>query len=439
MSGDARLLLGTATAAYQVEGAGGGRAPCIWDSFAARPGAILDGSDGSVACDSYHRLDEDLALLTGLGVDVYRFSLSWPRVQPGGRGAVDPGGLGYYSRLVDGLLDAGIIPMPTLYHWDLPQPLQDAGGWPARDTALHFADYAAAAHAALGDRVTHWATMNEPWCSAFLGHGSGVHAPGMRDASAAFRAAHHLLLAHALGARAMPGADVGIVCNLYPVHAEAPEYAAAARTVDEIQNGLWLGALFDGAYPEAVPSADSHDEDLALIHGSAAWLGVNYYTPLRVGAALPDDGSAHDQAAYPGAGEFGLHPRGVLTTMDWEVEASGLEEVLLAVADRAPGVPLYVTENGAAYPDSTRLPDGSVDDADRIAYLRAHLAAARRARAAGATVHGYLVWTLLDNYEWAYGYTQRFGLVEVDRATQERRPKASYRWLASQIAAAAGA
>ena len=430
-----RMLIGTATASYQVEGAGGGRAPCIWDTFAARPGAIRDGSDGSVACDSYHRLDDDLKLLAGLGVDVYRFSLSWPRVQPGGRGPTDPAGLDYYSRLVDGLLSRDITPMPTLYHWDLPQPLQDAGGWPARDTALRFADYAAATHAALGDRVTRWATMNEPWCSAFLGYGSGVHAPGIQDASSAFRAAHHLLLGHALGAQAMPGAETGIVCNLYPVRPEAPELAAAARVVDEIQNGLWLGALFEGGYPDAMPAADEHAEDLTRIRGSAAWLGVNYYTPLRVGPASPDGGSVLDQAAYPGSGDIGLHPRGALTTMQWEVEAAGLEEVLLRAAAIAPGVPIFVTENGAAYPDTLRLPDGSVDDQDRIAFLRGHLAAAERARAAGAPVHGYLVWTLLDNYEWAYGYTQRFGMVEVDRATQDRSPKASYRWLAEQIAA----
>ncbi len=429
-----RMLLGTATASYQVEGAGGGRAPCIWDTFAARPGAIADGSDGSVACDSYHRLDEDLELLAGLGVDVYRFSLSWPRVQPGGRGAIDPAGLDYYSRLVDGLLQRGITPMPTLYHWDLPQPLQDAGGWPARDTALRFADYAAAAHAVLGDRVTRWATMNEPWCSAFLGYGSGVHAPGVRDAGSAFRAAHHLLLGHALGAQAMPGAETGIVCNLYPVRPETPEFTTAARVVDEIQNGLWLGALFEGRYPDAMPAADEHAEDLARIRGSAAWLGVNYYTPLRVGPALPEGGSAHDQAAYPGSGHMGLHPRGALTTMEWEVEAAGLEEILLRAAAAAPGVPIFVTENGAAYPDAVRLPDGSVDDQDRIAFLRGHLAAAERARSAGAPVLGYLVWTLLDNYEWAYGYTQKFGIVEVDQATQDRTPKASYRWLAAEIA-----
>ena len=428
-----RLLIGTATAAYQVEGAGGGRGPSIWDTVAARPGAILDGSDGAVACDSYHRLDEDLDLLAGLGADAYRFSLSWPRVQPGGRGAVDPAGLAYYDRLVDGLLGRGITPMPTLYHWDLPQALQDAGGWPVRDTALRFADYAAAAHAALGDRVPRWATMNEPWCSAFLGHGSGVHAPGIQDPASAFRAAHHLLLGHALGAQAMPGAEVGIVCNLSPVLVAEPGHERAAQVVDEIQNRLWLDALSVGRYPAAMPEAPEHAEDLALVRGSAAWLGVNYYTTLRVGSAKPD--SVPDQLAYPGAGEFGMHPRAPVTTMGWEVVPSGLEEVLGTVAALLPGVPIWVTENGAAYADGARLPDGTVDDQDRIAYLRDHIAAAERARAAGAPVQGYLAWTLLDNYEWAFGYTQTFGIVEVDRATQDRRPKASYRWLAEYIAA----
>jgi len=431
-----RLQIGAATAAYQVEGAGGGRGPSIWDAFAAVPGNVLDGSNGDVACDSYHRWPEDVDLLAGLGADAYRFSLSWPRVQPGGSGPASVEGLDHYERLVDALLARGITPMPTLYHWDLPQPLQDAGGWPARDTALRFADYAAAVHDRLGDRVARYATMNEPWCSAFLGHGSGVHAPGARDAAAAFRAAHHLLLGHALGARAMPGAQVGIVCNLYPVLPEAPEFEGAARVVDGIQNGLWLDALAHGRYPDAVPAAPEHAEDLPLVRGSAAWFGVNYYTTLRVGPAKPD--SAADQAAYPGAGDIGLHPRGPLTTMGWEIVPDGLEQVLRRAADVLPGVPLWVTENGAACPDTARADDGSVDDQDRITYLREHLAAVERARAAGAPVQGYLAWTLLDNYEWAYGYTQTFGIVEVDRATQDRRPKASYRWLADHIAASRG-
>lgn len=433
LAGVERLKIGAATAAYQVEGAGDGRGPCIWDTFAARPGTVLDGSDGAVACDSFHRWPEDVALLTELGADAYRFSVSWPRVQPTGSGPVAAGGLAHYDRLVDALLERGITPMPTLYHWDLPQPLEDAGGWPERDTALRFADYAAAVHARLGDRVTRFATMNEPWCSAFLGYGSGVHAPGVQDGAAAFRAAHHLLLGHALAARAMPGAEVGIVCNLYPVLTEGPGHEPAARVVDEIQNGLWLDALAHGRYPDAVPAAPEHAEDLALVRGSAAWFGVNYYTVLRVGEAEPDSGP--DQASYPGAGDFGFHPRPPLTTMGWEVVPDGLEQVLARAAAALPGVPIWVTENGAAYPDADRLPDGTVDDRDRVDYLRGHLAAVERARAGGAPVEGYLAWTLLDNYEWAYGYTQTFGIVEVDRETRDRRPKASFRWLAEHLAA----
>ncbi|MBC8092273.1 MAG: family 1 glycosylhydrolase, partial [Pseudonocardia sp.] len=262
---------------------------------------------------------------------------------------------------------------------------------------------------------------------------SGVHAPGIQDPAAAFRAAHHLLLGHALGAQAMPGAEVGIVCNLYPVLVEEPGFEKAAQVVDEIQNRLWLDALSVGRYPSAMPAAPEHTEDLALIRGSAAWFGVNYYTTLRVGPAKPD--STPDQLAYPGAGEFGMHPREPVTTMGWEVVPGGLEQVLGRVAETLPGVPIWVTENGAAYADGARLTDGTVDDQDRIAYLRDHIAATQRARDAGAPVHGYLAWTLLDNYEWAFGYTQTFGIVEVDRATQDRRPKASYHWLADHIVA----
>jgi beta-glucosidase len=432
----APLQIGTATAAYQVEGAGGGRGRSIWDVFAERPGAVADGSDGSVACDSYHRLDEDLALLERLGVDLYRFSVSWPRVQPDGRGRPVAAGLDHYDRVVDGLLARGITPFPTLYHWDLPQPLQEAGGWPSADLPPRFVEYALAVHERLGDRVPRWATMNEPWCSAFLGHGSGVHAPGVRDPQAAFAAAHHLLLAHGLAAGALrsAGAEVGIVLNLYPVHAEGPEFADAARVVDEVQNTMWLDALLDGRYPNAVPADLHRAEDLDRIRGSLDWLGVNYYTPLRIGAPEPDGSSADDQAAYPGAGEFGLHPRGPLTTMRWEVEADGLRQVLTRVADRAPGLPLHVTENGVALPDADRTPDGAVDDPQRIAYLRDHLAAVDAAREQGADVRSYIVWTLLDNFEWGWGYTQTFGVVEVDRATQDRRPKASFSWLAAEIA-----
>ncbi len=290
-----RLVYGTATASYQVEGAttADGRGPSIWDTFAATPGTIKDASDGSVACASYERLDEDLDLLGGLGVAYYRFSVAWPRIQPTGGGAVEPRGLAYYDRMVDGLLARGIAPMATLYHWDLPQPLEDAGGWPERATAERFADYAAIVHEHLGDRVAVWTTHNEPWCTAYLGYAAGKHAPGRQEPDAAHRAAHHLLLGHGLAAARLheAGADtVGIVLNLTPVWPERPEAAEAADGVDAIHNRVWLGPLVDGAYDErlralAPPLGDSsvvRDGDLALVQGSADYLGVNYYTPARI-------------------------------------------------------------------------------------------------------------------------------------------------------------
>jgi beta-glucosidase len=451
-----KLAFGTATAAYQVEGATStdGRGPSIWDTFAARPGTVLDGSDGSVACASYERLVEDLDLLAGLGVAFYRFSVAWPRIQPTGSGAVEPRGLAYYDRLVDGLLARDIAPMATLYHWDLPQPLEDAGGWPVRDTALRFADYASVVHDHLRDRVGVWATHNEPWCAAYLGYAAGKHAPGRREGEVAHRAAHHLLLGHGLAAARMheAGADeVGIVLNLTPVWPERPAAAEAADGIDAIHNRVWLGPLVDGAYDEALRAiapvlADPglvQDGDLATMAGSCDWLGVNYYTPARIDAADALDGPAADGAgqaasAYPGAAPLRFAPRPPLTAMGWEVEPRGLEELLLATHRRT-GLPLVVTENGAAYDDERRAADGSVDDPDRIAYLRDHIAAVERARTDGADVRAYVAWTLLDNFEWAEGYTKTFGLVEVDRTDQTRTPKTSYRWYADVIHAGASA
>ncbi len=448
-----RLAWGTATASYQVEGAvtEDGRGPSIWDTFTQRPGTVVDGSDGSVACDSYHRLEEDLDLVAGLGVGYYRFSLAWPRVLPTGAGAVEPRGLAYYDRLVDGLLARGVQPMATLYHWDLPQPLEDAGGWLVRETAERFADYAAVAHERLGDRVQVWATHNEPWCAAYLGYGSGRHAPGRKEGGDAHRAAHHLLLGHGLAAARLhqAGADtVGIVLNLTPVWAERPEASEVADGVDAIRNRVWLGPLVDGAYDDrllklAPVLADPgvvRDGDLDLVRGSADWLGVNYYTPSRV--ALDDgDTATGGQAAtggdagtdeFPGVEGFRFVPREPLTAIGWEVEPAGLEELLVDTARRT-GLPLVVTENGAAYDDSARAADGSVADGDRIAYLRDHVEAVRRARGQGADVRAYVLWTLLDNFEWAEGYTKTFGLVHVDRQTLARTPKQSYRWFADLV------
>ena len=461
------LRYGVATSAFQIEGATGadGRGQSIWDEFCTRPGVVLDGSDGTVACDSYHRGEQDLALLVELGVSSYRFSIAWPRVQPTGSGAVNPAGLDHYARLVDRLLEAGIQPLPTLYHWDLPQPLEDLGGWPARDTAHRFADYSGLVVDRLADRVGVWATHNEPWCTAFLGYAAGVFAPGRREPQNAYLAAHHLLLSHALAAERVRAhhadAEVGIVLNLAPVHAEPDADPAAVDAVDVIQNRLWLDALTVGRYPDLVPlpRTDELADDLARIAGSADWLGVNYYTPFRIGGpgdAVDQDADAvgqdvdavgqdvdavgqdvdavgQDVDAYPGAPEFSFRPRPPYTAMGWEVDASGLEQVLLRVAEAAPGTPLRVTENGASFPDATLAPDGSVLDEDRISYLRGHLAAVERARSAGAPVLDYLAWSLLDNFEWAQGYTQTFGLVTVEPGSLRRVPKASFAWFAEHV------
>ena len=440
-----RLALGTATASYQVEGAvtEDGRGPSIWDVFSRRAGAVRDGGDGSIACDSYHRLDEDVALLAGLGVDWYRFSIAWPRVQPEGRGRLEPRGLDYYDRLVDALLAVGISPTATLYHWDLPQSLEDAGGWLERDTALAFADYAAVVHERLGDRVRLWSTHNEPWCAAYLGYAAGVHAPGRREGGRAHRAAHHLLVGHALARQALPDeAAVGMALNLAPVWPETPAAEPLAVRLDAIRNRVWLDPLVDGAYgPDVLAVAPElgdpelvRDGDLAALRGSVDWLGVNYYTPIR--PAVPRAGAAAhpEQDAYPGVGDMELVVREPRTDIGWEVAAEGLAELLVATHARVQ-VPLVVTENGAAYADDVII-DGVVDDQDRIGYLRDHLAATERARAAGADVRGYFVWTLLDNFEWAEGYTKKFGLVRVDRDHPDlaRTPKASYHWVRERAA-----
>ena len=455
-----RLVWGVATAAYQVEGATSedGRGVSIWDTFATQPGAVVDGSDGAVACDSYHRLDEDVELVAGLGVDHYRFSIAWPRVQPTGSGPVEARGLAYYDRLVDTLLGRGITPMATLYHWDLPQPLEDTDGWLNRDTAERFAEYAAVVHAHLGDRVHIWATHNEPWCAAYVGYGSGRHAPGRLEGGRTHLAAHHLLLGHGLAAARLhdAGADaVGIVLNLTPVWPDRPEASTAADGVDAIRNRVWLGPLVDGAYDEgtlrvAPVLADAEvvrDGDLSLIQGSADWLGVNYYTPARVdlvdaepAGSVADVGTGGDAGVeeFPGVDEFRFTPRPPFTDIGWEVEPRGLEELLVETHTRT-GLPLVVTENGAAFPDRARTENGAVDDQDRISYLRDHIAAVTRARESGADVRGYILWTLMDNFEWAEGYTKHFGVVHVDRDTLVRTPKASYHWYAELVRASRSA
>ncbi len=442
------FLWGVATSAYQVEGATGadGRGESIWDRFAATPGAIEDGSDGRVACDHYHRWPEDVALMRQLGLNAYRFSIAWPRIQPLGRGAVNAAGLDFYDRLVDGLLEAGLAPMATLYHWDLPQALQDRGGWGSRDTASAFVDYAHAVSMRLGDRVTHWCTHNEPWCIAALGHEHGAHAPGLKDPALSLRVAHHLLLSHGWAVpvlrRNAPRAEVGVV--LIASHAEPHTDSAAdreaARGFDALFNRWYLDPIFRGEYP-ADGVADRVRQghlppgelpfvrpgDLAAIAAPLDFLGLNYYSRTVLSGAPGPAGEPPPRAVA-------MAPREQLTDMGWEVWPQGLEDLLLRLQRDYQPARIYITENGAAYGD---LPngDGRIHDARRRDYLAGHLRALSRAIAAGVPVGGYFHWSLLDNFEWAFGYTKRFGLVHVDLATQRRTLKDSAQFYGAVAAA----
>lgn len=442
------FLLGAATAAYQIEGAVSedGRTASIWDTFSATPGKVVNGDTGDVACDHYHRYAEDVALMSALGLGAYRFSVSWPRVQPGGSGPGNAKGIDFYSRLVDELLANNIEPWLTLYHWDLPQDLEDAGGWPVRDVAARFADYAVLLHDALGDRVTRWTTLNEPWCSSFLGYASGDHAPGRTNAAEGIAAAHHLLLGHGLATKALAerGAQVGITLNLYAVSpaTDSPADADAARRIDGLANRFFLDPVLKGSYPEDV-QADLReitdfgfvqDGDLETISTPLDMLGINYYSRHVVSGEGPAEPYWRKPVAWPGSEAVRFVHRGVpRTAMDWEIDAPGLVEVLKRVAAEYPRLPLYITENGAAFED-TAGPDGAVDDTDRIAYLDAHLRACIEAVEAGVPLAGYFAWSLMDNFEWAWGYTRRFGMVYIDYDNGQRRvPKASARWYAEAI------
>ncbi|MFB7273075.1 glycoside hydrolase family 1 protein [Streptomyces sp. NPDC056244] len=450
------FLWGAATAAYQIEGAAqeDGRTPSIWDVYSRTPGRVRNGDTGDIATDHYHRWPEDIEILSGLGVGAYRFSVSWPRVQPTGSGPASEKGLDFYRRLADGLLEKGIQPVVTLYHWDLPQELEDAGGWPARDTAYRFAEYAGIVADALGDRAGTWITLNEPWCSAFLGYGSGVHAPGRTDPADTLRAAHHLNLGHGLAVQALrerlpADAKVSVTLNLHhvrPLTGSAGD-ADAVRRIDAVANRIFTGPMLAGAYPADL-LADTEgvtdwsfvrDGDTALIHQPLDFLGVNYYSPTLVshgaGTHGPDthgsDGHAvSDHSPWTGADEVVFHPTpGDRTAMGWTIDPSGLYELLMRVQRDHPGLPVMITENGAAF-DDYAAPDGEVRDPERIAYLRDHLAAVHRAIASGADVRGYFLWSLLDNFEWSYGYGKRFGAVYVDYATQRRTLKSSAHWYA---------
>jgi beta-glucosidase len=431
------FLWGVATSAHQIEGGfgEGGRGESIWDRFAATPGNIADGSDASIACDHFHRWREDIELMRWLGIGAYRFSIAWPRVVPNGDGAVNRAGLDFYDALVNALLEADIQPFVTLYHWDLPQALQDQGGWSSRHTATAFAEYAEAVSQRLGDRVRYWATHNEPWCVTVLGHEEGHHAPGHRDPREALRVGHHVLLSHGMAAGVIrqhaPGAEVGIVLNLTPADAATESEAdrEAVRRFDGGFNRWYLDPLFRARYPDDV-IADRvrrghlddpalpfvHDGDLQTIAAPLDFLGVNYYSRVVVKA-----GGDGEPIGVP------VVPEDQLTDMGWEVFPQGLHQLLRRIAREYQPPKIYITENGAAYGDA---PDASglIADSRRIDFLRHHLAAARRAIADGVPLHGYFTWSLLDNFEWGHGYTKRFGLYWVDYATQERRPKHSAHW-----------
>jgi beta-glucosidase len=434
----ADFVWGVATSAYQIEGAHDvdGRAPSIWDTFCRQPGAIVNGDTGDVACDHYHRWPQDLDLVQQIGAGAYRFSVAWPRVIPGGTGAVNQKGLDFYDALVDGLLARGITPYVTLYHWDLPQAQQDKGGWPLRDTAYAFAEYASVVAAALGDRVTSWATLNEPLCSAWLGHLEGVMAPGVKDIRAAVPASFHLHLAHGLGVQAIRAAatltpSVGIVNNLSPVEpaSDRPEDVAAARRADGHTNRWWLDPIFGRGYPADMVETYGVEppvqgDDLAVIAQPLDYLGVNYY--FREVVTDAPTASGPKVAVTPVAGAE-------RTSMGWEVFPQGLEDILVRVSEDYAPKKIYVTENGSAWADEVGA-DGQVDDVRRAAYLETHIEACAGARRRGAPVEGYFAWSLLDNFEWSYGYAQRFGLVRVDYDTQERTVKSSGRRYAEIVA-----
>ncbi|MFC6237307.1 GH1 family beta-glucosidase [Longivirga aurantiaca] len=438
------FVWGAATASFQIEGASteDGRGPSIWDTLCAKPGAILDGSDGTVACDHYHRWESDLDLLRDLGLSAYRFSIAWPRIKPQGNGTVEERGLAFYDRLVDGMLERGIEPNATLYHWDLPQALEDKGGWTNRDTAYRFAEYAAVVQHRLGDRVKKWATLNEPWCSAFLGYASGEHAPGLTDPAKAVTAAHHLLLAHGLAAQALHGgrrpAEVGIVPNLYRVRPASGSAADldAARRIDGQQNRWYLDALFTGEYPADIVEDYARftdmsfvqDGDLETIATRIDWLGVNYYSSFVVRGL--DAPAPRAEGARPtpwiGTEDVEIVPNGrPVTAMGWDIEPAGLTDTLVRLSTEYTPLPLFITENGSAWEDV--VVDGQVHDPERIDYLEQHLAAAHDALGAGVNLRGYYAWSLMDNFEWAWGYEKRFGIVRVDYDTQERTPKDSAR------------
>ena len=447
------FVWGTSTAAYQIEGAvdEDGRTPSIWDTFSHTKGRVINGDTGDVACDHYHRWEEDLDLLAELGVGAYRFSIAWPRIHPDVTGPANEAGLDFYKRLIAGLVERGITPLPTMYHWDLPQSLEDKGGWVNRETALRFADYAATVLERL-DGVDKWTTFNEPWCSAWLGYGYGHHAPGRDEIGLAVAATHNLLLAHGLGVRAArsirPAAEIGLTLNLGVLRpgTSDPQDLEAVRRADGNQNRIFLDPLFRGSYPQDMLDHYAHmtpgfsvveDGDLEIISSPIDFLGVNFYSPGTVFDARREFearalgynvGPRPEEPTSNNLQIIGVETPGrPKTAMDWEIDATGLRELLLRIKDDYTQIPLFITENGAAFHDYVDT-DGQVRDPQRIQYVHDHLGACLDAIDAGVNLQGYFLWSLLDNFEWALGYSRRFGIVWVDYDSGRRIPKHSYQW-----------
>ena len=456
-----KFSLGVATSSYQIEGAvhEDGRGESSWDQFSRTPGKVLHGDTGDRACDHYHRFEEDLDLIAGLGVDVYRFSIAWPRIQPNGTGAANRTGLAFYRRLIDGLLARGVSPVPTLYHWDLPQAIQDAGGWTNRKIVEWFAEYARILVAEFGDSVSMWTTINEPWVATYLGYRVGLHAPGIAEEAATAAAHHHMLLAHGAAMAVIresgTGAQVGIALNLmhhYPV-SEHDEDRAAAALADSQLNRSFLDPLFAGRYPSDLGSLGGYwtvggdlvkEGDLDTISAKMDFLSVNSYHPRYICAPnrLDQARLAGFVGGYNAAFSFGLNFIDVQpgdaakTHFGWVIQPKGFEDLLLRLGRDYPGIPLFISENGTSAADYSD-PDGRVHDPERIAYFDGHLRAALAAIEKGVDLRGYWAWSLLDNFEWAAGYSQRFGLVYIDYPTGTRTPKDSYHWFKRLIAARA--
>lgn len=428
------FIWGTATASYQIEGAydKDGKGESIWDRFSHTEGNVLNGDTGDEACDHYHRYQEDIELMKEIGLDSYRFSISWPRIMPSGKGEVNQKGLEFYSNLVDQLLEAGIEPAITLYHWDLPQALQDKGGWASRDTAEYFAQYARVIFSELGDRVSNWITHNEPWVVSFLGNAFGEHAPGIKDYKTAIKVAHNLLLSHGLAVKEFRNleieGEIGITLNLSPIYSasESDEDKRAADIKDLFLNRWFLDPIFKGNYPKELKEEYQKeygvpfikDNDMEIIQEEIDFLGINYYSRNVVEYNSKSDILKFDSIKIEDAEH---------TAMDWEIYPDGLYELLHRINEQYTNKPLYITENGAAFSDELN-DEGKVNDQDRIDYLKQHFKVAQQAISEGIPLKGYYVWSLMDNFEWAYGYNKRFGLIYINYETKERTLKESAYW-----------